>query len=139
MADGHTMRVTMQKLAEICRRAGLTVTSVAEDLDEVHCVHDRWPDGVVSVAADGAVLEGALSGAAADVEYLWPGRDPEDGAMALLSTSLHAVLDARFATPTRAVLGGSLTWEVTPPEQFPQRGRSPGPAHWEAPRRDRHR
>ena len=41
-------------------------------------------------AADGAVLEGVLSSAVADVEYLWPGRDPEDGAMALLSTSLHA-------------------------------------------------
>jgi hypothetical protein len=133
------MRVTVQKLAEICRRAGLTVTSVAEDLDEVHCVHDRWPDGVVSVAADGAVLEGVLSSAVADVEYLWPGRDPEDGAMALLSTSLHAVLDARFVTPTRAVLGDSLTWEVMPPEQLPQRGPSTGPAHWEASPRNGHR
>jgi hypothetical protein len=39
------MRVTMQKLAEICRRAGLTITSVAEDLDEVHCVRRRRRQG----------------------------------------------------------------------------------------------
>ena len=133
------MRVTMQKLAELCRRAGLTVTSVAEDLDEVHCVHDRWPDDVITVAADRAVLEVALSTAAGDVDDLWPGRDPEDGAIALLSTSLHAALDARRTTPTKAVLGDSPTWKVMPPEQLPQRGPSTGLAHWEAPPRDGHR
>ncbi|KQX64394.1 hypothetical protein ASD06_09425 [Angustibacter sp. Root456] len=129
----------MQELAEICRRAGLTVASVADDLDEVRCVHDRWPDDVITVAADRAVLERGLSSAAADVEDLWPGRDPDDGAIALLSTSLHAVLDARYAIATRVVLGDSPTWEVTPPDQFPQRGPSTGPAHWVAPRRDGHR
>lgn len=133
------MRVTMQKLVEICGRAGLTVTSVAEDRDEVHCVHDRWPDDVITVTADGAILEGALSSAAADVEDLWPGRDPEDGAIALLSTSLHAVLHARHVTPTAVVLGDSITWEVKPPEQFPRIDPSTGSAHWVAPRRDGHR
>jgi hypothetical protein len=132
------MRVTMQSVAEICRRAGLTITSVEEDLDEVHCVHDRWPDDVIAVAADRAVLARELSGAAADVDDLWPGRDPEDGAIALLSTSLHAALHARRTTPTKAVLGDSPTWKVMPLEQ-PQRGPSTGPAHWEAPPRDGHR
>ena len=106
------MRATMQKLVEICGRAGLTITSVEKDLDE--------------------------SGAAADVDDVWPGRDPEDGAIALLSTSLHAALDARRTTPTKAVLGDSPTWKVMPPEQ-PQRDPSTGPAHWEAPPRDGHR
>lgn len=126
-------RSTTQTLVELCRRAELVVSDVQADRGEVQCLHHRWPEPI-AVAADAAALADALVLARNDVDDLWPGRDADDGALALVSTALEAAIDSRHTAPRRIDFVGSR-WQVTPPDQPPRRGSTADGAHWVAPPR----
>lgn len=128
--------MTLGTLIEICRRADLEISATADRPLPVAARYARWPHRTFEVTIDDdESLVRALNRAASDVEDLWPGRDREEGALTLLSTSLRAALDSRQTAPRTVTFDGSGLWVTTPQEETPGSGSRRTERRWMAPRR----
>jgi hypothetical protein len=120
------------KLEEVCRRSGLEPLAASSHAPtgEVRCRSAAFDGAEVVVVAAPDVLEASIHQAAAEVPHLWPGREARDGALALLATSLQAVIEARREAPRSVRLSANGLWRATPAETFPPT--DPPPSSWRA-------
>ncbi len=135
------MHVNLPSLLDVCRRAGLSVVLPAdgvdddagEDANRVPCRTSAWDGLVFTVVAAPDALNLSIEQAVSDVEHLWPGRDPAEGAIALISTALQAAVESRLSPPKTVTLDGTGAWIITPPETWPSTKDMPLQTEWRAP------